>query len=48
MAAGIAVIQSIRDFCGFLLSVCGKLDPGVAQSKLKLRRTSLHLRLLFQ
>ena len=30
MAAGIAVIESVRDFCGFLLSVCGKFYPGVA------------------
>ena len=30
MVAGIAVVESVRDFCGLLLSVCRKFYPGVA------------------
>ena len=30
MAAGVAVIEGIRDFSGFLLSVCSKRYPCVA------------------
>lgn len=48
MAAGIAVIESLRDFRGFLLSVCSKFYPGVAKSRLRLRRTNLYSPLLFQ